>query len=77
MDNITEVSNRFMRALLFAPVRESTINRAFKLIKKYKYSYWDSLIAASALGNGCSVLFTEDIQLGHVINNRLRIVNLF
>ncbi len=77
IDDATEAANGFMRALQFAPVHETTIIRALRLVKKYKYSYWDSLIAASALENGCSVLFTEDMQHGQVINNRLRIVNPF
>jgi predicted nucleic acid-binding protein len=75
VDDASQAANDFMRALSFAPVRESTINRALKLVKKYKFAYWDSLIAASALETGCSVLFTEDMQDGQVINNRLRIVN--
>ena len=46
-----------------AKARETLLN---------KFAYWDSLITASALENGCSVLFTEDMQDGQVINNRLR-----
>jgi predicted nucleic acid-binding protein len=77
LDDAAEAANGFMRALLFAPVQESTINKALRIVKKYRFSYWDSLIAASALETGCSVLFTEDMQHGQVINNRLRIVNPF
>jgi len=77
LDDAAQAANGFMRALHFTPVHESTINRALRLVKKYKFSYWDSLIAASALENNCSVLVTEDMQHGQVINNRLRIVNPF
>jgi predicted nucleic acid-binding protein len=77
LDDAAQAANGFMRALQFAPVHEATINRALRLVKKYKFSYWDSLIAACALENGCSVLFTEDMQHGQLINNRLRIVNPF
>jgi predicted nucleic acid-binding protein len=77
LDDAAQAANDFMRALHFTPVHESTINRALRLVKKYKFSYWDSLIAASALENNCSVLVTEDMQHGQVINNRLRIVNPF
>ncbi|MEK6775640.1 MAG: PIN domain-containing protein [bacterium] len=77
LDDVAGVSKGFMRALHLSPVRESTINRALKLVKKYKYSYWDSLIIASAMENDCSILYTEDMQHGQVINNRLRIVNPF
>ncbi len=77
LDEVTEASNGFMRALQFAPVDAATINSALKLVKKYKYSYWDSLIIASALENGCTALYTEDLQHGQVINNRLKISNPF
>jgi len=77
LDEVTEVSTGFMRALQFAPVNAATINSALKLVKKYKYSYWDSLIIASALENGCSVLYTEDMQHDQIINNRVRIANPF
>lgn len=77
LDDTAEAANGFMRALIFAPVHQITISRALKILKKYKYSYWDSLIVASAIEYGCSVLFTEDMQHGQVIGNRLRIVNPF
>jgi len=77
LDEVAEVTTGFMRALQFAPVDATTINSALKLVKKYKYSYWDSLIIASALENGCTTLYTEDMQHGQVINNRLKISNPF
>ena len=77
LDEVTEASTGFMRALQLAPVNASTIHSALKIIQKYKYSYWDSLIIASALENDCTVLYTEDMQHGQVISNRLRIMNPF
>jgi len=43
----------------------------------YRLSFWDSLIVASAVENQCSVLYTEDMQNGQVIEGRLKIVNPF
>ena len=43
----------------------------------YSLSFWDSLIVASALENQCSILYTEDMQNGQIIENKLRIVNPF
>lgn len=42
LDDAAQAANGFMRALHFAPVHETTINRALRLVKKYQYSYWDS-----------------------------------
>jgi predicted nucleic acid-binding protein len=50
---------------------------AFRVTQRYQCSFWDSLIVATALEAGCSVLYTEDLQDGQIIDNRLRICNPF
>jgi predicted nucleic acid-binding protein len=55
----------------------STIKLCWKVRKKYSYSYWDSLITAAALESNCTILYTEDMQDGQVIDDKLRIVNPF
>lgn len=39
------------------------------------FSYWDSLIVAAALDAGCTTLFSEDMQHGRVVRDRLTIMN--
>lgn len=51
--------------------------KAMEIKEKYGFSYWDSLIIASALENHCSYLYSEDMQSGQIIDNRLTIVNPF
>lgn len=48
---------------------------AFRIRAKYNFSFWDSLIIASALDNKCTQLYSEDLQNGLLIDNRLKIVN--
>ena len=55
----------------------STIEKAFELIQKYNFSYYDSLIVSSALENECSVLYSEDMHHGLVVENKLKIINPF
>ena len=55
----------------------STFESALTLCKRYKYSFYDSLIIASALENNCSILYSEDMQHKQVIEKKLRIVNPF
>ena len=43
---------------------------------RYKFSWYDSLIAAAALQSRCSILYTEDLQSGQVIEG-LTIMNPF
>jgi len=48
-----------------------------QLKEQYGFGYYDNLIVASALENGCSYLFSEDMSDGQMIENRLEIVNIF
>ena len=75
-DLIVLVDN-FMESLRFSCVEESTIKKSLRIKKEFNYSYWDSLIIASALENNCSALYTEDMQDGRVIDDELTIVNPF
>jgi len=59
-----------------AIVRPETISRAIGILAKYRISFWDSLIVASAVESRCQVLFTEDLQHGQVIAG-IRIENPF
>lgn len=56
---------------------ESTITKACELSTKYGYSFYDSLIVAAALESDCTILYTEDLHNGQVVEDRLRIVNPF
>jgi len=48
------------------------------LIKgKYKLQFYDSMILATALDNGCNIVFSEDMQHNQVIENSLTIINPF
>jgi predicted nucleic acid-binding protein len=54
-----------------------TIEQALLLGVRYRYSYFDSLMLASALEQGCTVLYSEDMQHGQIIDGLLRIVDPF
>ena len=46
-----------------------TMHDAWDLESRYGFSFWDSLIAASALASECSILYTEDFQHGMTVGN--------
>jgi len=50
---------------------------ALKLHFKYKFSYYDCLILAAALKKGCAIVYSEDMQNGQIVENKLKIVNPF
>ena len=52
------------------------VNKAVDVHERYKYSFYDSLIIASAIYAKCSVLFSEDMQDGQVVES-VKIVNPF
>jgi len=54
-----------------------TVRKALDISEKYKYSYYDSLIIASALENNCNILYTEDMHHSQNIENILKIINPF
>lgn len=72
-DAVQELSEGFPIIL----VSVNTIEMALNLAERYQYSYFDSLILASALEAGCQILYSEDLQDGQRIENQLMIVNPF
>ena len=58
------------------PVGIDTWEAAVALARQHRYSFYDSLILASALEAGCDTLLTEDMQAGRRIEG-LTIVNPF
>ena len=47
------------------------------LAERYGFSIYDAMIVASALIAGCTTLWSEDMQNGLLVENKLRIVNPF
>ncbi len=76
-DDSVKYAKEFLDLFYMHIIDNETILLSFKVAKQYEYSIWDSLIVASALENNCSMLYTEDMQDGQVIENKLRIINPF
>jgi len=48
-----------------------------EIARRYGFALYDSMIVGSALGAGCSRLYTEDLQHHQVIDKRLTVINPF
>lgn len=48
---------------------------ALELFSRYSLQGYDAKIVANALDAGCSILYSENMQNGLVINNHLTIIN--
>ena len=76
-ENILRAIKRICSYCDLVYVYEDTIEKALGIHEKYKYSYYDSLIIASALEHDCQYLLSEDMADGQVIEGRLTIQNIF
>jgi predicted nucleic acid-binding protein len=74
---IQENINEILKDVNLKTITFDTIKTCWKIKIKYKYSYYDSLIIASALENDCSVLYTEDMHHEQLIEKKLKIMNPF
>lgn len=54
-----------------------TIIQSIDIQKKYRLSFWDSLIISSALSIECNILYSEDLQDGLVIDGKMIVKNSF
>lgn len=67
-----------VRALLrVEPVTIEMHEVGIDLAERYGLSVYDAMIASAALLADCDTLFSEDLQNGLLVNDRLRVVNPF
>lgn len=59
------------------PLSVQTHESALVLAERYGFAFYDALIVAAALLAGCQILYSEDLQDGHYIENRLLVRNPF
>lgn len=77
-DNVIQDNTEIIIAITDIPIIQiMTIRLSHKIKLKYGFSYWDSLILASALEADCQRLYSEDMQHNQVIEGSLMIVNPF
>ena len=74
-DQIEQLVRYFYAATQVLPVSKQSIVKACDLRRRYSLSYWDSQMVACALLGGCTVLDSEDMQDGLVIEGALTINN--
>ena len=56
---------------------EDTLLQACQIASKYQFSLYDSLIVAAALESNCSILYSEDLQDGQLIEGKITVTNPF
>ena len=50
---------------------------AFRIRERYRLGFYDSQIVAAALSAGASVLYSEDLHDGLLVDGRVRVISPF
>lgn len=64
------------RYCFICDVSMDTLSRALGIRERFGYSYYDSIVIASAVDHQCRCLFSEDMRDGQIIDG-VEIVNIF
>ena len=59
------------------PLTGETHDLGLRLAERYGFSVYDAMIVAAALLAGCGILYSEDMQHGQRIEDRLTLCNPF
>lgn len=63
-----KVNDGILKIADVVPLQISTCQSANHLRDTYNFSYWDSMLVASAIENNCAALYSEDMQSGMVVD---------
>lgn len=59
------------------PLQVDHHDRGVDIAERYRFSFYDSIIIASALIAGCKTFYSEDLQHKQVIDKQLTVINPF
>ncbi|MDR2232039.1 MAG: PIN domain-containing protein [Tannerella sp.] len=76
-NEIMDVCLQNMEMCVLQPVSLATLKHARKLLDRYDFQLFDSIVVASALEANCHILYSEDLHNGLVVENRMKIINPF
>jgi predicted nucleic acid-binding protein len=74
---VQQLIESFYAKYIVVEVSKALLLKVSILREEYAFSFWDSIVVSSALHAGTSVLYSEDMQAGLVVENRVRIINPF
>jgi|HubBroStandDraft_5_1064220.scaffolds.fasta_scaffold842895_2 predicted nucleic acid-binding protein len=76
-EKVADILTNYLRQCNYVAVSEQMIFSAAEIMKLHHFQFFDSIIISAALASNCSILYSEDMSDGQVIQNKLRIVNPF
>ena len=72
---IRQLVQVFSDRCVIVELTSDTLINASDLRLRYGFSFWDGLIVASAIGADATILYSEDMQDGLLVEQQLRIIN--
>ena len=75
--DIEKLIESFYETYSIIEINKQILLKASQLRINHTFSFWDSLVVASALYSSMDILYSEDMQHGFIIENGLKIVNPF
>jgi len=72
---VDDAVSAILSSCVIKSVDIGTIRYALVLHERYGYSYYDCVMLACALENGCTKIYSEDMSSGQIIEDRLLILN--
>ncbi len=74
---VAELIKTYLQQCSYCPVTELMLLNAVDIMAKYDLQLFDSMIVSAAIESGCSILYSEDMQSGQIIEGTLKIINPF
>jgi len=74
---LMQLCSLWLEKCIVQPVVLTTIKLAQDLIIKYDFQIFDSIIISAALEADCDMIYSEDMQDGLVVENKIKIINPF
>jgi predicted nucleic acid-binding protein len=75
--DIREVLDTVRALCTVVPLTSATHDLGMDVCERYRFSFYDSVIVASAMIVGAKILYSEDLQHGQTIDRQLRVANPF
>ena len=76
-EGLMDLCSEWMLECIVHSIHLSTLQSAKRLIKRYNFQIFDSIIVASALETECKIFYSEDMQHNLLVEKQLRIINPF
>jgi predicted nucleic acid-binding protein len=77
LNEVREILDTIRAVCAVEPLTIETHDRGLAVCERYRFSLYDSMLVAAALISGATILYSEDLQHGQVIDNQLRVTNPF